>query len=139
MKNGFAVEAMAQTRGATTLERWKTGDPVNLERALKFGDRVGGHFILGHVDEVAKLIGIRGNNYKFQVSQQNAKYMVPKGSIAVDGVSLTITDITRNFVSVALIPYTLKNTTLERLKKGSFVNIEYDYLVKSVKDHAVGK
>jgi len=132
-KNGFSVDAIGQTRGITTLSYWKTGDYVNLERALKFGDHIGGHILLGHIDEVGKLINIKNNEYYFQISSKNSKYLIPKGSIAIDGVSLTISSISKLIFSVSLIPYTLNNTTLDSLKIGSFVNIEYDYLVKIVK------
>ncbi|MBA7481468.1 hypothetical protein ES707_16940 [subsurface metagenome] len=86
--------------------------------------------LLGHVDEIGKLIRIKGNEYFFQVNTKNSKYLIPKGSIGIDGVSLTINTISRNIFSVCLIPFTLNNTTLGNLKIGSFVNIEYDYLVK---------
>jgi len=132
-KKGFTVEAMAQTKGSTTLSQWKSDDHINLERALGLGDRVGGHILLGHVDEVGKLIRIGGNNYFFQISTINARYLVNKGSIAIDGVSLTIGSISENIFTVSLTPYTLKNTTLGNLKPRSFVNIEYDYLVKILK------
>lgn len=129
-KKGFFVEAMVQTKGITTLSDWQVGDYVNLERALKIGGRIGGHILLGHVDEIGKLIRIKGNEYFFQVNTKNSKYLIPKGSIGIDGVSLTINTISRNIFSVCLIPFTLNNTTLGNLKIGSFVNIEYDYLVK---------
>lgn len=129
-KNGFIVEAMEQTKAITTLNKWKPGDYVNLERALKLTDRVGGHIVLGHIDEVGRLIRITANEYYFQITDINKKYLIPRGSIAIDGVSLTIGYISRNIFSVYLIPHTLQNTTLGGLKSGSFVNIEYDYLVK---------
>lgn len=129
-KKGFFVEAMRQTKGITTLSGWRVGYCVNLERALKIDERLGGHILLGHVDERGKLIRIRGNDYYFQVSHHGARYLIPKGSIGIDGISLTIGTISKNIFSVSIIPYTLKNTTLGVLKIGSFVNIEYDYLVK---------
>ncbi|OPX18039.1 hypothetical protein BXT86_03270 [candidate division WOR-3 bacterium 4484_100] len=129
-KKGFVVEAMAQTETDTTLNLWQAGDYVNLERALRLGDRLGGHILLGHIDEVAKLIRIRANEYYFQIKRDNVRYLVPKGSIGVDGVSLTISKYNNNLFSVSLIPYTLKQTTLGSLKTGMKVNIEYDYLTK---------
>ncbi len=129
-KNGFTVEAMEQTKGKTTLNKWKSGDNVNLERALKLTDRIGGHIVLGHIDEVGRVIRIKANEYYFQISDINKKYLIPRGSIAIDGVSLTIGHISHNIFSVFLIPQTLQHTTLGNLKTGSFVNIEYDYLVK---------
>lgn len=132
IKNGFLVEVMEQTKGRTTLNNWKIGEYVNLERAISLNGRIGGHIVLGHIDEVARIIKIKGNEYYFQISLENAKYLIPRGSIAIDGVSLTIGDIFRNNLSVFLIPHTLKNTTLGNRRVGDLVNIEYDYLVKIV-------
>ncbi|MEO0216264.1 MAG: riboflavin synthase [candidate division WOR-3 bacterium] len=132
-KDGFLVEAMEQTGKRTTLSQWSVGDYVNLERAMEIGGRIGGHIILGHIDEVGKLIRTKGNEYYFQIQSQNRKYLIPRGSIAIDGVSLTIGNSSGNIFSVFLIPYTLNNTTLGGLRVGSFVNIEYDYLVKAIK------
>lgn len=129
-KNGFTVDVMEQTKGKTNLDKWKVGDSVNLERALKLTDRIGGHIVLGHIDEVGRLIRINANEYYFQISKINKKYLISRGSIAIDGVSLTIGNISQNIFSVFLVPHTLQNTTLGNLKNGSFVNIEYDYLVK---------
>ena len=130
----FVVEAMRQTEKITTLPEWRVGDYVNLERALKIGDRIGGHIILGHVDERATCIRIKTNEYFFRIVSRSRKYLIPKGSIAIDGVSLTIRNISKNMFSVSLIPYTLNTTTLGGLKTGSFVNIEYDYLTKILTD-----
>ncbi len=129
-ENGFSVEAMEQTKGRTTLSRWKSGDYVNLERAIALDGRIGGHIVLGHIDEVARIIRIKGNDYYFQLSSANRKYLIPRGSIAIDGVSLTIGNVSQNIVSLFLIPYTMRNTTLGNRKAGDFVNVEYDYLVK---------
>ena len=129
-KNGFWVESMKQTKEITTLSRWQIGDNVNLERALRVDGRLDGHILLGHVDELGKLIRIKGNEYFFQTKASPAGYLVPKGSIGIDGVSLTISNISKNIFSVSLIPHTLKNTTLSKLRPNSLVNIEYDYLAK---------
>ena len=129
-KNEFSVEAMTQTRDVTTLPSWKAGDKVNLERALAVGDRLDGHFVLGHVDEKGILARIAGNEYVFQISSRNRRYLIPKGSIAIDGISLTIGKTSGSMFSVYVIPHTLERTTLRNLRPGSFVNIEYDYLVK---------
>jgi riboflavin synthase len=128
--HGFSVEAMKQTKRITTLPEWKTGTKVNLERALQLGGRIGGHIMLGHVDEIAKLIRIKGNEYYFQISPQNRKYLVSKGSIGIDGVSLTLSSVSDNIFSTNLIPYTLSHTSLGRLRTGEFVNVEFDYLAK---------
>ena len=129
-KNGFTVDAMRQTRGVTTLTEWRVGDHVNLERALRIGDRLGGHIMLGHVDEVGKLVRIKANEYFFKINPKNRSFLIPKGSIGINGASLTITSVGNDTFSVSLIPYTLKNTTLEQLRAGASVNIEYDYLSK---------
>ncbi len=133
-KKGFVVEAMRQTERITTLSDWRVGDYVNLERALNIGDRIGGHILLGHVDELATCIRITTNEYFFRIAPRSRKYLIPKGSIAINGVSLTVRSITKNMFSVSLIPYTLKTTTLGNLQTGSSVNIEYDYLVKILTD-----
>jgi riboflavin synthase len=129
-KNGFTVDVMRQTRGVTTLNDWRAGDHVNLERALRIGDRLGGHIMLGHVDEVGKLVQVRTNAYSFKISPKNAAYLIPKGSIGINGASLTIATAANNIFSVSLIPYTLNSTTLGELRTGAWVNIEYDYLAK---------
>ncbi|MEO0095570.1 MAG: riboflavin synthase [candidate division WOR-3 bacterium] len=133
IKNGFSVEVMEQTKGRTTLNNWKIGEYVNLERALAFDGRIGGHIVLGHIDEVARIIKIKENEYYFQISSENEKYLISRGSIAVDGVSLTIGDIRKNTFSVFLIPHTLNSTTLGNRRIGDYVNVEYDYLVKIIR------
>src|SRR4030042_4201499 len=129
-KKGLWVETMPQTSLSTTLDRTKVSDPVNLERALAIGGRIGGHFVLGHVDEIGKFIRKKSNEYFFQYDAANYRYLVSKGSVAINGVSLTIADISKQIFSVNLIPYTLNTTTLGMLKPGSIVNLEYDYLAK---------
>ena len=130
LKNGFTVDAMQQTLGATTLKNWHAGAHINLERALRIGDRLGGHIMLGHIDDVGKLIKIKSNEYFFEIDPKYSKYVVPKGSIGIDGASLTVSSIVKNMLSVSLIPYTLKHTSLGGLRIGAMVNIEYDYLAK---------
>lgn len=132
-KKGFIVQAMVQTRDITTLSCWKTSDTVNLERALAMEGRIGGHIMLGHIDETGRLVRISGNVYYFQVDPKNTGYLISKGSIGIDGVSLTISSKSQNIFAVSLIPYTLKVTTLGKLRLRSPVNIEYDYLVKILK------
>ncbi|UCG92154.1 MAG: riboflavin synthase [candidate division WOR-3 bacterium] len=135
-KQGFSVEAMVQTGEVTTLSQWRVGDYVNLERPLRIGDRLGGHILLGHTDETGTLLRKRGNQYVFKISPRNSKYLIPKGSIGIDGVSLTIGTLSKNTFSVYLIPYTLSNTTFGSLKVGAAVNIEYDYLAKILFEQA---
>jgi riboflavin synthase len=129
-KTGFVVDVIRQTRGVTTLSEWRAGNHVNLERALRIGDRLGGHMILGHVDEVGKMTKRKANEYFFTINPKNARYLVPKGSVSIDGISLTIASISKSIFSVSLIPHTLRQTTFGALHTGSRVNIEYDYLAK---------
>jgi riboflavin synthase len=129
-RKGFTAEAMRQTKRVTTIPDWRAGDYVNCERALKMGDRIGGHMLLGHVDEVGKMIRKQENVYYFQISRQNARYLIDKGSIGINGVSLTVSTVSSNIFSVSLIPYTLETTTFGILRAGALVNVEYDYLVK---------
>ena len=120
----FAVFVMNETLKLTTLGDLKTGDEVNLERAMLATSRFGGHFVSGHVDGVAKLISIKDNVFRFQF---DTKYVVKKGSIALNGVSLTVSDVGENFFEVSLIPYTLESTKL-----GKDVNVEVDIIAKYV-------
>ena len=112
------------------------GDRVNLERALRVGDRLGGHFVQGHIDTTAILRERRHDGdwefLAFEIDPAWTSLMVPKGSIAVDGVSLTLVDVTRDGFSVMLIPHTLAVTTLGTLAAGDRVNIETDMIAKHV-------
>jgi riboflavin synthase len=132
----FAFQAGPETLARTNLGKLAANSPVNLERALALGDRLGGHFVSGHIDGQATLSRIDNHgdwqDYYFSVSQELAAQMASKGSVAVDGVSLTLVRCDRDMFSVALIPYTLKVTTLGRCKVGDNVNIETDILAKYV-------
>jgi riboflavin synthase len=134
-------QTMAFQAGPETLARTNLGDlqpssPVNLERSLAIGDRLGGHFVSGHIDAVGTLIQRQDmgdwSNFWFQIPRHLSRQMASKGSIAVDGVSLTIVDSEAERFSVALIPYTLAVTTLGPLKLGGKVNLETDLLAKYV-------
>ena len=133
----FTFQAGPETLARTNLGRLAAGSPVNLERALAVGDRLGGHFVSGHIDGLATLSKIDDHgdwqDYYFSVSQELASQMASKGSVAVDGVSLTLVQCDKDLFSVALIPYTLKVTTLGSRKIGDQVNIETDILAKYVK------
>ena len=132
----FAFQAGPETLERTNLGELETGSPVNLELALKVDSRLGGHFVSGHIDGQATLVKINDMgewaDYYFEVPQSLAKQMASKGSVAVDGVSLTLVRCEPNLFSVALIPYTLKVTTLGCRKVGDKVNIETDILAKYV-------
>jgi len=133
----FRVFAMGETLRATTLGRLKTGDAVNLERALTPGGRLGGHFVTGHVDGVARLRARRDEGawltLDLEMDEELAGQLVPKGSLALDGVSLTVgAEVRREGCSVHVIPHTLAETTLDGLRPGDELNIETDLLGKYV-------
>ena len=109
---------------------------VNIERSLRVGDRIGGHFVYGHIDGVGEVVEVSSDpaSLRVRVPPELAVYLVPKGSIAVDGVSLTIADADGAVFGVALVPFTLDKTTLGRLKSGDRVNIETDYLARIVRN-----
>ena len=124
--NTFSADVSAETLRIT--KGFKTGECVNLERALTPQTRLGGHIVQGHIDGVAKYLG----DMTFEVSKELDRYIVYKGSICVNGVSLTVSKNQNNTFSVAIIPHTLENTNLKYLKAGDFVNIETDILGRYV-------
>ena len=131
---GFAVDAVAETLQCTTLGGVCSGDPVNLERALRMGDRLGGHLVQGHVDGTAAVldVGRAGGDVRLKVELPEVlrPYVAFKGSIALSGVSLTVASIETGAFSVALIPETLARTTLGRVGPGSRLNVEVDLLAR---------
>ena len=131
-------DAVPETLRRTTLGSLRSGDPVNLERSLAVGDRLGGHFVSGHIDGLARLDSRPAATapeqaWHFNAPSELTREMVPKGSIAIDGVSLTLVDVYDTGFSVALIPTTLQATTLANLQPGGQVNIETDLLGKYVR------
>lgn len=132
----FTVEVSPESLRRTTLGERRVGDRVNVERALRAGDRLGGHIVQGHVDGVGTLTSIRPDGdwmlYRFRAPASVARYLVEKGSIAVDGVSLTIFACRGHSFTVALIPHTLATTTLGARQPGDRVNMEADVLMKHV-------
>ena len=129
-----SFDLMKETIERTALRSLSVGGRVNLELALQVGSRLGGHFVTGHVDEVAVIKHIaREKNWvalRLGVSKENRRYFVPKGSATIDGISLTIGKVGKDYFEVYLIPYTLKVTTLGLKKVGDCVNIETDILAK---------
>ena len=105
---------------------------VNLEKALGLGDKLGGHLVTGHVDGVGRLAGRKGSEYTFKVPKALSRYIARKGSICIDGVSLTVNRVAGSVFEVNLIPHTLKVTTLKRLERGAKVNLEIDLLARYV-------
>ena len=135
----FTADLSSQTVSSTTLGSLKTGSRINLERALKLGERLGGHFLSGHVDDVGKVRAIvreeGGKIFEITTSPEILKYIVPKGSIGVDGISLTVVRVINGIgFSVSIIPHTEKVTTFGFLKVNDSVNIEVDMLAKYVEN-----
>ena len=132
----FSVEAVEETLRRSTVRELRKGGSVNVERALCLGDRMGGHMVLGHVDTVSRIASIRREGdsrfVEFALPSSLAPFFVEKGSVAVDGVSLTVASVAPDRFGVALIPETLKRTTLGSKKVGATVNVEADIIGKYV-------
>ena len=139
-KKSFDVEAVESTLEATTLSGIKTGDAVNLERALRVGDRMGGHLVQGHVDEVGKVRRIEQHSGYWtlvvETDRRRSRPLVEKGSVCVDGISLTVASLRPGEFAVNIIRHTWENTNLKQLRPGYKVNVEYDLLVKAVQRNA---
>ncbi len=135
----FVAQVSPETWARTTLNRLKPGHAVNLERAMRADARFGGHFVLGHVDGVGRVASVTDQGafslWRFNVPDEVAQYLVPKGSIAVDGISLTVTNPERNAFSVAIIPATLKQTTLGAKGPNDYVNLEADIIGKHIRHY----
>ena len=135
-QDSFTVDVMPETFRATTMSLLKNGSKVNLERSLAVGSRMGGHFVTGHVDGTGEITSIKSVdnaiNYLIKLEPSLLQYCIFKGSIAIDGVSLTIFVVNETSVGIALIPHTVSNTTLGNKKVGDKVNIECDMLSKYV-------
>jgi riboflavin synthase len=134
--NAFSADLLDETLERTALGQLRTGGRVNLERALRLGDRLGGHFVSGHIDETGRILRIsrHGRDIALTVacSQDLARLTVRKGSIAIDGVSLTVVDLDDNSLSVEIIPHTWKVTSLGDRQVGDHVNLEADLIGKHV-------
>ena len=135
--NLASFDVSAETIAKTSLDKLNSSSKVNIERAMKANDRFGGHFVLGHIDGTAKIQAIEKHgefiNIKFSTGSELLDMMVLKGSVSVDGISLTLANIDKEGFSVAVIPQTLKKTTLNNAKIGDCVNIETDIIIKAVK------
>lgn len=130
----FSADVSTETLDKTILGGLAVGDPVNLEPALRAADRLGGHLVSGHVDGVGRVIERspdgRSERWRFEVPDALARYIAAKGSVCIDGVSLTVNDVEGNGFGVCIIPHTLEVTTLGRLQPGSAVNIEVDMIAR---------
>ena len=135
----FAVDAATETLALTTVGRWRHGRRVNLERALKFGDELGGHLMAGHVDGLASVVArddmtdnpsVEMARLVLRVPRALTRFIAPKGSVALDGVSLTVNAVDDDTFSVLIIPHTLQVTTLGALRQGDDVNLEIDTMAR---------
>lgn len=138
VKDGFVAEAVGETLEKSTTGHLKTGDKVNLERAMRLGDRLGGHFVQGHVNGLGEVTRKerRGDNWYLEVRipADLERYVISEGSIAVNGISLTIARLDGAFVGISVIPHTYNHTTLNETAVGAHVNIETDFLARYVEN-----
>ena len=132
--NTHTVTAVKETLDKSSLKNFSVDDLINLERAMKLGERLDGHLVQGHVDGVAKCISVSVNDgswiYQFEFDVKNEMLLIEKGSICINGVSLTVFDIVKNTFKVTIIPYTYENTSFKKLKEGDMFNIEFDMIGK---------
>ena len=132
----LSFDVSKETVNCTNFRQIKNGDFINVEKSLRVGDEISGHFVFGHIDETAKLISLKkiGGSYetKFKVSKKIRKFLAKKGSIAINGISLTINNIKNNEISLNIIPYTWNRTNLHKLKVGERINLEVDMLARYV-------
>jgi riboflavin synthase len=135
-RNGsaFTVDVSNETLSKSTLDTWQVGERINLERALKAGDELGGHIVSGHVDGVARIADLKTDDESLRLTlelpQHLAPYAAPKGSITLDGTSLTVNEVSGNRFGVNLIPVTLTQTTWGRKKRGDEINVEIDLIAR---------
>ena len=134
--NTFQADVMNETFHRSSLENLKKGDVVNLERAMAANGRFGGHMVAGHVDDTGELLSIKQDDnavwFTIKISPKIRKYCIEKGSIALDGISLTIAKLTKDTVSVSMIPHTIKNTNFGYKKPGDRINLENDMVGKYI-------
>lgn len=134
--NSFTAQISLETMAKTTAQFWQIGESINLERSLALGDELGGHFVFGHIDGVGQIISIAqdGSGWRVQVEAPDtlAHLIAPKGSIAVDGIALTINEVQNNRFGVMIIPHTHAHTTLGQRQPGDKINLEADMLARYV-------
>lgn len=133
----FAFEASRETLSKTTMGRWQVGTQINMERALKVGDELGGHLVSGHVDGVGRVLHKEKDGeswrFRFEAPKELSRFIASKGSVVVDGVSLTVNEVEGNVFGVNIIPHTMAVTTFSALEEDSEVNLEIDMLARYVK------
>ncbi len=134
LNNTLFFDVSEETREKTNFSNWKVGSLINLEKSLKVGDELGGHFVYGHVDTTSVIRSIEKINgsYKitFNISRNFLKYFASKGSVSIDGVSLTVNDVDKDFFTVNIVPYTWTHTSFKNYNIGTVVNIEIDILAR---------
>jgi riboflavin synthase len=132
----FSAQASAETLARTTLGAWEKGTPVNLEKSLRVGDELGGHLVLGHVDGLARIVERRPEaesvRFVLEAAEELALFIAPKGSVALDGVSLTVNEVSGNRFSVNIIPHTLSCTNFAEAHPGQQMNLEIDLIARYV-------
>lgn len=133
----YTVTAIQETILKTNIGNWNVDDIVNLERAMKLGDRLDGHLVQGHVDQIGVCVGVSEQDgswkFTFEYDKNLGNLTIEKGSITINGVSLTVVDSSVNSFSVAIIPYTFEHTNFKNIKKGTIVNLEFDVIGKYIK------
>ena len=137
-KDSFSVDVSTETLKCTNIGELEVEDVVNIEQSLKIGDSIDGHFVFGHVDEVSTVQNIevldQTKILHFSLSEEGMRFVVKKGSIAIDGVSLTVNEVSKSGFQVMIIPHTLEKTSFNDFKKGTRANIEYDMLARYVQN-----
>lgn len=136
-KNYISFNISPETLKISSFKKKKVGSILNLEKSLKFGDEIAGHFLQGHVDDTGKVLFVKKNKNSWifwvSIKAKFKKYLIKKGSIAINGVSLTINEIKKNRIRIDIIPHTFDKTNFKLLKKNMIVNLEYDLLMKFLK------
>mgnify|MGYP001353598890 CR=1 FL=1 len=135
-KTKLSFDVSKETVNCTNFKQIKIGDLINIEKSLRVGDEISGHFVFGHVDETAALVSSKriGGSYelKFKISKKLRKFIAKKGSISINGISLTVNNIKKSEISLNIIPYTWSKTNLHQLKAGDRINLEVDMLARYV-------
>lgn len=135
-KNLFEADLSGETLRVTNLGTLKPGDPVNLERPLRLTDRIGGHLVQGHVDGLGRILNLHRNGFSIEIQigfpKNLRRYLIPKGSVAVDGISMTVNRLTRKSFTLVVIPHTLQRTDLKAKRVGDPVNLEVDMIGKYI-------